>query len=349
MTIYKGSKVRLAMLLVLLSLSLGYFLFPTVYVVDLSTTPFYSYYREYQYHKILVQGDAKTQRQLGYIYDKGIGVPQDYDKALKLYKKAAEQGDIKAQNNLGVCYEEGKSVEQDNQKTIFWYTKAAEQGYLLAQMNLAGFFYNRGEYEEAFPWVLKAAEAGKSEAQNTLGWMYRHGNGVDKNPKRAFDWYRKAAEQGNSDAQFRLAYAYDVGEGVERDQKQAAIWYKKLAANENRSALHNLGLIYQYSEDVGIDLEQAFHWYKKAAELGHPEAQYKVANCYLKGIGVPQNNVEVYAWFYTYMFSKKSDEKNAKDFLSLLDYRIALFKSLTNEQKEKARKKANEYLTKYNR
>jgi len=35
------------------------------------------------------------------MYEDGLGVPQDYNKAIYWYKKAAEQGDAQAKANLG--------------------------------------------------------------------------------------------------------------------------------------------------------------------------------------------------------------------------------------------------------
>ena len=46
------------------------------------------------------QGLAAAQYNLGVIYDKGQGVPEDNAEALKWYRLAAEQGDADAQNNL---------------------------------------------------------------------------------------------------------------------------------------------------------------------------------------------------------------------------------------------------------
>jgi TPR repeat protein len=40
----------------------------------------------------------------------------------------AEQGDVNAQNNLGFMYNTGKGVAQDYKEAVKWYTKAAEQG-----------------------------------------------------------------------------------------------------------------------------------------------------------------------------------------------------------------------------
>jgi TPR repeat protein len=40
--------------------------------------------------------------------------------------KAAEKGKI-AQLRIGVLYEKGLSVSQDYQKAVYWYSKAAEK------------------------------------------------------------------------------------------------------------------------------------------------------------------------------------------------------------------------------
>ena len=45
-------------------------------------------------------GGYVAQYNLGYMYAKGIGVPQDYAEAVKLYQLSAEQGFASAQNNL---------------------------------------------------------------------------------------------------------------------------------------------------------------------------------------------------------------------------------------------------------
>ena len=48
------------------------------------------------------RGSAIAQNFLGLYYEKGLGVPQDYAKAIKWYRKAAEQGEPRSQHNLGV-------------------------------------------------------------------------------------------------------------------------------------------------------------------------------------------------------------------------------------------------------
>ena len=54
------------------------------------------------------QGVAVVQSLLGWMYEKGQGVPQDYKTAVKWYRLAAEQGDADAQYNLGLMYNKEK-------------------------------------------------------------------------------------------------------------------------------------------------------------------------------------------------------------------------------------------------
>ncbi|MDP7056148.1 MAG: sel1 repeat family protein, partial [Alphaproteobacteria bacterium] len=51
----------------------------------------------------------------------------DYATALREWKPLAEQGNARAQNNLGVMYEKGLGVLQDYKTAVKWYTLAAEQ------------------------------------------------------------------------------------------------------------------------------------------------------------------------------------------------------------------------------
>jgi hypothetical protein len=90
-----------------------------------------------EYYKKALDGDAISQFNLGYCYDIGRGVAQDYSKAVYWYTKSAEQGNKDAQNNLGACYKNGRGVAQDYSKAVYWYTKAADQGHQGAKATLA--------------------------------------------------------------------------------------------------------------------------------------------------------------------------------------------------------------------
>ncbi len=85
---------------------------------------------------LAAQGIATAQNYLGWMYDEGKGVTQNYQEAAKWYRLAAKKRITTAQNNLGWMYDQGKGVTQDYKEAIKWYRLAAEQGYATAQNNL---------------------------------------------------------------------------------------------------------------------------------------------------------------------------------------------------------------------
>ena len=74
------------------------------------------------------QGSAKAQHSLGYMYETGQGVPQDYKQAVIWYQKAAEQGHSIALSLLGILYVEGKGVPQNYKVAYILLNLAASQG-----------------------------------------------------------------------------------------------------------------------------------------------------------------------------------------------------------------------------
>ncbi len=81
------------------------------------------------------QGNAKAQNNLGFMYQKGLGVPPIHAEAARWYMKAAEQGESRAQVSLGLLYLDGRGVPQDYAEAARWWLKAAEQGELIAQVS----------------------------------------------------------------------------------------------------------------------------------------------------------------------------------------------------------------------
>jgi TPR repeat protein len=68
--------------------------------------------------------------------------------------------------------------------------------------------YERRDYDRAFQGFTLLAEKGQAWAQNYLGWMIEHGQGVTRDVYAAIPWYEKSAEQNNKDAQFNLGRIY---------------------------------------------------------------------------------------------------------------------------------------------
>ncbi|KPJ95273.1 MAG: hypothetical protein AMJ55_04270 [Gammaproteobacteria bacterium SG8_15] len=85
-----------------------------------------------EFERLAKQGQAEAQRFLGYMYDKGLGVPRDYNKAISWYRKAAEQKDSAAQYHLGLKYANGHGVPKDQKQAYIWFAISFNNGYELA-------------------------------------------------------------------------------------------------------------------------------------------------------------------------------------------------------------------------
>jgi hypothetical protein len=83
------------------------------------------------------KGDAVAQYNLGVIYDVGINVRQNDEKAVKWFRLAAAQGLAKAQYNLGVMYFNGEFVYQDNIDALMWFHIADLNGHSIAKESKA--------------------------------------------------------------------------------------------------------------------------------------------------------------------------------------------------------------------
>ena len=113
----------------------------------------------------------------------------------------------------------------------------------------------RCEFKAGSEWLLKAADAGYSEAQLRVGYMYAFGRGVTKDDKEALRWLLMSAEQGEVSAQVSVGAFYLTGRGVEQDVTKAVEWYEKAAAQSSKPALNKL--IQIYSSGKNVDLEKA--------------------------------------------------------------------------------------------
>jgi|GEM_PF-1130136 len=185
-------------------------------------------------------GTVTAQRNLGVMYDRGVGVPRDPARAAEWLRTAAESGSRDAAYQLGAMYESGRGVAQDGARAVSWYRKAA----LL----------------------------GDRDAQVKVGKAYEAGNGVASDMGEALTWYRKAAGQGDAWAQNYIGFLYGNGKGVPRDDVEAMKWFRQAAANGNAQAEYNVGFMYANGRGVRRSDEEAIRWFRMAARHGYDEA-----------------------------------------------------------------------------
>ena len=71
------------------------------------------------------QGEPQAQLKLGWLYEKGQGVQQSDQEAVKWYRKAAGQGNAEAQTLLGAMYL--NAVPQDHVRAYLWFELAVQE------------------------------------------------------------------------------------------------------------------------------------------------------------------------------------------------------------------------------
>jgi TPR repeat protein len=211
-----------------------------VYVPALAAGPHLYAQERVRYQAAAAAGNPAAMVNLGWLYQNGLGVSQDYRQARTWYEKAAATGQPMGMNNLGWLYQNGWGVPRDYGKARDWYLKAAATGNALAMDNL-GYLCESGlggaqDYAEARAWYEKGARAGNGYALNHLGALYHDGCGVAQDYAKAFQLYESAAGTGNAWAMTNLGWLYQYGRGVTQDYVQARAWYEKAAAAGNGPA-----------------------------------------------------------------------------------------------------------------
>jgi hypothetical protein len=239
-------------------------------------------------------GFAEAQAVMGVTYERGYeNIKPNLPLAAQWYQKAAAQGHAGAELNLGQLYAKGEGVPQDLAKARQLIQAAANQGLAPAQQALANLNaggakplpgadawnagvarYRAGDHTGAAKLVLEAAQAGHPTAIYEMGYLYENGDGVPKNLNEALRWYRLGAEKGEASSEAALGQFYENGQGVPDDWVEAAKWYTKSAQQDNKAGAFRLGRAYQYGIGVPINLGQSIAWYDKAAAQGDGQAAY---------------------------------------------------------------------------
>ena len=190
----------------------------------------------------------------------------------KLYislKKLADEGDPFACFELYSIYESGfSSITKSD--AIAYLNKAHQLGNMDATNRLGMLSYNSNDYSNAFQFYEIASKAGHPTAQNSLGWLYESGLGIQKNSQKAFNL-----------GQNSLGNCYYSGNEFEHNPQQAVYWYTKAAEKNYAVAQDNLGNCFRYGCGVEQDITTAIHYYQLACQQKYAWAQCHLGDIYI--------------------------------------------------------------------
>ncbi len=82
-------------------------------------------------HPLAKQQELKAQAAVGFMYQSGLGVERNIEKAIKWLEAAAKCGLGEAAHNLATLYLSCEPDQPKNpEKSRFWYKKAKELGFV---------------------------------------------------------------------------------------------------------------------------------------------------------------------------------------------------------------------------
>jgi hypothetical protein len=159
------------------------------------------------------EGVTQAKAILGFCYEFGLGVPENFKSAEELYICAANDNSGLAQARLAFLRRYGRpSVKIDRTEAENWLNRVNQRG------------------SQAIQWLINAATVEQHPAAiYCLGVCYHDGIGVEKNPSKAVFYYKRSAELGQSRGEGILGYCYGEGFGVEKNDEVAFYWYYKAA------------------------------------------------------------------------------------------------------------------------
>lgn len=198
---------------------------------------------------------------------------EDFSTALNELAPLAKEGNPDALNMLGQIYERGLSVSPDIEKAKQYYDRGAAKGHIPSVNSLRAL--NNKAFMLELKSVKAKADNNESHAQNRLGEMYEFGQGVDRDLNQAVLWYQKAANQGLIVAQHNMGRSYNFGTGVAQNYSNAEVWYLKAAEQGHTDAMFFLGTLYsnKHGNETAVDQNiTAYAWMHNAAELGNQTA-----------------------------------------------------------------------------
>ncbi|MCB1894590.1 MAG: sel1 repeat family protein [Zoogloeaceae bacterium] len=180
---------------------------------------------------------------LGVLYEDGLGVDANIERALSYYRRGAENGSVKAQFRIGKLFWLGApGILPDHEEGRRYLAMAAANGDSDAAAYLADGPEPRGplaeadralatgEPKRAAEILAAAALDGNVRAQTRLAWCYEAGRGVDRDLSMAVQWFERAAQAGDPEAMYALSVMHATGAGREKDDELARQWLERSAA-----------------------------------------------------------------------------------------------------------------------
>lgn len=212
----------------------------------------------------------------------------------------SKQKQKKTSNAVGISATntEKKKVNEKSKLAQLLFSGGPKKSEIIEQLEIKKWI-ERGnlaiankEYNKAYIWYKKAADAGDGGAAYSLCLIlneYASHVSVEKSSDALFYYLDKAAQQELPEALFDMGCAFLQGSMGSQDINKAAMFFVKASEKGHKPSLLSLAkILLDLPDQEGK--KRGFETLKKLVELhNYPAAFTPLGICYLKGIGTSQN------------------------------------------------------------
>lgn len=219
--------------------------------------------------------NAKCLYLCGRLYNKGLGTEKNQKLAAQCFIQAAELGNVEAMEEYGeLMLNGGVGVERDEAEGIRWLETSINQGSLVAMAALGDYYYNKEDYNRAFPLYKKLSEynLGVGELYLKLGHMYLYELGTTYDEAQAANWLAQAYDAGeylDAYESYFLGVCYFYGLNLATDEDKGFLLFKR-SVDQTYTANNTmmLGLCYYGGLGTEVDYQEAFQYFAIALDMG---------------------------------------------------------------------------------
>jgi len=225
-------------------------------------------------------GIARARSGLADCHMWGVGMRRDTSQVMELLEMAAEQGDPLGTYRLGWYCCHGVLLKQDFERGLKLIRKASGLGSLdadagLARLTLTGYGVPKDESAGLSQLRSLAEERGSSQAAMILADFYRgkFAEGAKQDPVLATKYLLMAGEKNHAGALVALG---DLA--MEKSDRQgAANCYRKAIARNSGEGMYKLGSMQMRDASVRMEGEDWYQLLLAADAVGHGPATLKLA------------------------------------------------------------------------
>lgn len=280
-------------------------------------------------------GENRAAIRLARIYEDGLGVEPDPEKAIGYYERAAETSAFAARDLAVLLAETGapeEEVERAAELAVSQFEERAESGHRPSwvqlaqiysdddivtadpervkgylenigapedpkmQMRLARIYGRIGERKERNRLLMLAADAGNVRAQTQLAKFYLNARTPDTNGAVGRYYAERAISQGSKSAMFYLGLAMLRGDVVERSPLLAETLLRRAGNEGHLGATAVLGGAILRGDIPNRPAAEGKAILEHAADQGSASAMGTLGFAYLNGSGVEEDEAMALQW-----------------------------------------------------